>query len=261
MDKGRWEVVSIGNWSEVGEFVVMIAGMPTMNSDACSVRDFLEKLWQIPRQPETAIELFRGQPNDWPLLPKLFRRPNTPESVQANEKDMLAFLINSTSHLRPSSPVNEWDWLSLGQHFGMSTRMSDWSANPLIALFFAVATNPTDGANPLVFHYSVRSGHVDKLKGGSPLKIRNTKVIKPHSHSIRSEAQAAWHVVHAIHEGRFLPLATMQGHKERIRRITIRPDKAQAIREELASWGIGHSTVYGDYESVCRSIASRFGLA
>ena len=234
------------------------------SQDVQSVREFLERVWLKPLPTDTEISLFRGQLDHHPLLPKLFRTPNTPRLVQETEGKMLELLKQASPHLAPSRPENDWDWLSLGQHYGMSTRMSDWSANPLVALFFAVELDPHAHASPLVYHYPITPEIVEKLKGHSPLTISNTRVIQPH-HSHRSEAQAAWHVVHAIHEKdrspTFYALEAMPAHKERIAEIKISKQDVSTIRAELSKMGMTHSTIYGDFGSVCRSIAPSFGLS
>jgi hypothetical protein len=232
-----------------------------------SVKDFLERAWVTPLQSDTQVTLFRGQLQDLPLLPKLFRSPNTPKKVEMFEPAILQRLKNIASHLRPSQPKNDWDWLSLGQHYGMSTRMSDWSANPLVALFFSVEMDAAEGANPLVYRYPIPRNIIEINKEGSPLNIPHTRVIQPGGHSHRSEAQAAWHIVHAIHrengvgEPKFIPLANMPRHNKLITKIPICNVSVPSIRSELLQMGVSHSTVYGDYQSVCRSIAPGFGLA
>lgn len=94
---------------------------------------------------------FRGQENgeDWQLIPKI-GRTDTLERFDEIAKNyglhdwtsLEDYLVEKFERFGVKYGNFEYrdkiDWLVLGQHYGLPTRLLDWTNSPLVALFFAL---------------------------------------------------------------------------------------------------------------------------
>jgi hypothetical protein len=90
------------------------------------------------------------------LLPKIMRDGKTAEEVLDRERRLLTrFRQRSMAYWPAGYPQNDWEHLFAMQHFGMPTRLLDWSENLFVATHFALIENAAHGhegeCNPVMW--------------------------------------------------------------------------------------------------------------
>jgi hypothetical protein len=89
--------------------------------------------------------LFRGQTVDYPLIPKLCRLNAKGDLLETEQLLLQEFKRTNPLLIEGHRPMDDWDYLTLGQHFGLPTRLLDWSNNALTALWFATSDTGISG--------------------------------------------------------------------------------------------------------------------
>ena len=152
------------------------------------------------------------------------------------------------------SPANNWEWLAYAQHYGLRTRLLDWSKNPLAALYFAIS-NESNKSDVWVYSYDfgpLEEGEKSMIDHGAlptknPLEYSGEVIrfIPP----IIDRRMAAQQSVFTIQKD---PFEVIMG--EKLTEFLINGDYKEPIRKQLHRVGINQASLFPDVEGLSRNL-------
>jgi hypothetical protein len=232
---------------------------------ACYLRIVADLIteWSSPKTGETK-PWFRGQKRgEWSLVPGEYRIPIVnPDEIRAE------FMLKGRE-LLPRDPSSDWEWYFLMQHYGLPTRLLDWTTGSLIGLHFALchetgmhdaavwaldpwALNEWARRNPDLVFSSDAAAHkyLPPVYSQRDLPARPIAIIPPYN-SPRITVQRGAFTVHGSRKEGLEVL-----FKKRIAKITITKDSCIQMRRDLRYAGISEFTLFPDLDGLCRDIRS-----
>ena len=231
--------------------------------------EFFDSILRTTQNEGNAKIWWRGQSNSsWPLIPKIYR-----EGYEAFEESMNHRFMNKARSRYTNCPAKDdfSSWLFLMQHYGLPTRLLDWSESPLVALYFAVHNRKHDkeegvlwGLNPIklnLLESREQRIYLATNKFAKPIftaaftlhkeanSIKNCSV-QTDEFDIRHMVQLSVFTIH----GRGNPLEELYANEGFLYKIVIPAEAKRTLRRSLRLLGVSESSIFPDLEHLAKDI-------
>ena len=208
---------------------------------------------------------YRGQSSfTWSLLPSFFR--NTFKTTE--QSLLLKFRQNATMLIeRPAN--NSFEWMFLMQHYGVPTRLLDWTESPLVALYFCVNSDHDSDSALWVLKPSELNKHSNidaKLEDGYLLSFQDEELQSYTIESLissehlqllplatiairnnsRIQAQLG---TFTIHHNKRIPIEEVENGSH-VYKLRIKKEQKDALRKELRLLGFSQFQLFPELSSV-----------
>ena len=187
---------------------------------------------------------FRGQGDvSWTLTPKAGR------AVMGGVDDLERFehWCHEAAAIDPSLPTNPWECMAVAQHHGFASRLLDWTANPLVAMFFAVSGSPSVDAAVYVGRFPERVNLSLPFRDHQKVALYLPRAVRP-----RLVAQRA---AFTYHPDPYVSLeavyaASAASDKTDIVKFIVPASQKEAIRQSLNLYAINASSIFPDLDGL-----------
>lgn len=256
-----------------------------------SVADFLTA---VDRAYNTIGNLARGNVNElwfrgqarttFTLLPSIVRRPGMNATMEDAYLSKFESLVIPYVQQIPAFPLpggvpTYWSWLVMMQHYGVPTRLLDWSRYALAALYFA--TNPEDtGITPGVdaavwvlnptrlnqafnFNPNLQPGYIPNMEepgfteqfGPQSQEMPNltpAAAIAPVNNP-NIQAQRGVFTVYPLKKG-LIPMENLDNASDYLLKICIANESFPLIQTELRHYGITKLALFPNITNIAQEI-------
>lgn len=218
-----------------------------------SLADYISKVQTIKEEenPSHFDLLFRGQSSDDELLPSVQRYVAKMSNCTKCEKLIFEeFKRNLPLSQNPYNLYNDWQMLSLAQHYGLPTRFLDWSYSALAALWFSVQ-NPDRNKS---FVYVLITKDIDLWNAWKrfclPFCVDRILIYRPDAVVERVSSQSSVFTVHPF------GMKIEGDEKFTIKKLEI--ENPKEIKKQLDDCGVNEYSIYPDLPALCNYLKWRY---
>lgn len=236
--------------------------------DIIDIKSLFAQVKEINSQFKSQV-WWRGQSDfDWKLEPSIFRK----ELEGYDEKSGIRrFIQKAQSRHNSVPPISEQqNWLFLMQHYGLPTRLLDWTESPLIACYFATTQgkeDEKDGALYAISPYRLNEIQTEASKLLMPYDLLPKEIInsifekeqvepqkiiaiRPAEVDIRLLVQMSVFTLHGSNES----LEDIPSSQNFIYKITIPSTSKKRIKKQLKLLGVRESNIFPDLDHLAKEI-------
>ena len=192
-------------------------------------------------------QIYRGvAKSSYELVPKLGRNIGEAKNLQAVydfEKDSFERFTRESQPYLTYTPQTNLEWMILGQHYGLHTRLLDWTSNILVALYFACMEHPEESGAVYNFTHGTAYSLLDYTV--DPFELATFKVVYPHHLDKRIVTQKGLFTIH--------PIPTKEPPWS-CTKFIIGPKLKAEIKVKLFRMGITRSFIFQDLESLASDV-------
>ncbi len=230
-------------------------------------------------KPSEYIRLYRGQKKDWNLDSKLLRLVKEHQDIEnffeIEQQIFRKFKSECWRYAGALNSLSDWQILSIGQHFGLPTRLLDWSSDPFVALWFAFedSQNQDNEDRRILWELSIENHHIVNFEIDKLFEGRFIKIFQPQYSDQRILNQKSWFSIQSpeIFDAKFryggdgLPdfnnlktLNTDTDFEYYLKKIMCKDSLRESIMEMLKCRGVTDSYIFPDLSGLSKEIERKY---